>query len=222
MGSIDYCTMTVPDNQQCRDLAVEFNTSMCKGDTVSGISAYLNYITCLSESGVITGIGGPDGTNTLASFSKLFPDNAYDQTKLNLASNNYVNGTGELSAVVAFKTNLSKQIVSLQSYQSNLIASTPEYINKSESLNFLSSIHTVNIEATDLQNKLGIIDANVQNLQSKATGNMSAITFYIYTTITVVMGILCILLIVYLVYMYLDPSSGVFSSPMRGGKRHPV
>jgi hypothetical protein len=213
MATIDYCTITVPDNIQCRDEAIAFNTAMCKRDNAAATTAQIKYITCLS---------GGSGTNTLASFSQQYPDIAYDQTMLNSASNNYVNGNGELSSVIAFKTNLSNQIAELQSYQRNLIRSTPEYIDQTASPTFLSNINTVNIQASELQNKLSIVNANVQNLQSKAGGNMSAVTFYIYTTITVVIGILCILLIVYLVYMYMDLSSDVYSSSMRGGKRNPV
>jgi len=230
MGSIDFCTMVIPDNIQCRDEAVAFNTAMCKGDNAAATTAQIKYTTCLSSGGSSGSSGGSSSggssgssnVNTLASFSQQFPDIAYDQTKLNLASNNYINGNGELSAVIAFKNKLSNQIAELQSYQSTLIGSTPEYINQSAYANFRSNINTTELQANELQNRLDVVNANVQNLQSKATGNMSAITFYVYTTITVVMGILCILLIVYLVYMYLDPSSGISSSSMKGGKRPPV
>lgn len=160
--------------------------------------------------------------SNLAAFSQMFPDILYDQTKLNVASNNYVNRNGELSAVIAFQTKLDDQINALQTYQNNLIANTPEYTDQSASPIFLSSISTVTSQTSTLQNHLSIVNENVQNMQSKAGGNMSAITFYVYTTITIVIGILCILLITYLVYMYMDPSSSVYNSSMRGGKRTPL
>lgn len=226
MGSIDFCTIVVPDNIQCRDEAVAFNTAMCKGDNIAAATAQNKFTTCLGGSGGSSGgsggSSGSGGANTLASFSQQYPDIAFDQNKLNFASNNYINGNGELSAVIAFKTNLSSQITELQRYQSTLIGSTPEYINQSAYATFRSDMNTTELQANELQNKLDIVNANVQNLQSKATGNMSAITFYVYTTITIIMGILCILLIVYLVYMYLEPASSVTSSLMKGGKRHPV
>ena len=52
---------------------------------------------------------------------------------------------------------------------------------------------------------------------------MSAVIFYVYTTATIILGILCIVLIVYLSYIYMEPSSAkssnVSANSMKGGKR---
>jgi len=161
-------------------------------------------------------------TYNLSTFSQQFPDIPFDYTQLGLVSTNYINGNGDISNIIQFQTNLSTQIAALQTYQSNLISTTPEYTDQSASPIFLSNVSTVSAQTSTLQNKLSILNTNVQNMQLKAGGNISAITFYIYTTVTIVIGILCILLSVYLVYIYMDPSSDVYTSSMRGGKRTPV
>jgi hypothetical protein len=158
----------------------------------------------------------------LTSFSQQFPDSPFDTTQVERAFNNFINGTGPISAVVAFHTNISTQIAALQNYQSNLIGSTPEYKDQSVSPLFLSTISTVTSQTSTLQTQLSIVNTNVQNMQLKAGGNMTAFTFYVYTTVTIVIGILCIVLITYLVYMYMEPSSTIQTSSMKGGKRTPV
>lgn len=160
--------------------------------------------------------------SNLAAFSKQFPDIPFDYNQLGIVSTNYINGSGNISDVIVFQTKLNEQIKALQIYQNNLIANTPEYTDQSASPIFLSSISTVASQSSTLQNQLSIVNENIQHMQLKAGGNMSAITFYVYTTITIVIGILCILLITYLVYMYMDPSSSMYNSSMRGGKRNPV
>ena len=161
--------------------------------------------------------------SNLAAFSQQFPDIPFNQTMLNLASNNFVNGNGPISAVTAFQTNLNNQIKELQNYQSNLISSTPEYRDQTLTPKFLSSISTATIQASTLQKQIDIVNTNILNSEAKMGGNMSAVIFYVYTTATIILGILCIVLIVYLSYIYMEPSStkssNVSANSMKGGKR---
>jgi hypothetical protein len=162
-------------------------------------------------------------TYTLASFSQTFPDIPYDENNLIKTSTDYINGTVKLSAVIAFQQKLNQQINDLKTYQSNLISSTPEYIDQTSTPVFLSSISTATTQASTLQTQLDIVTTNLQNSEAKMNGNMTAVIFYVYTTATIILGILCILLIAYLVYMYMDPSfEWASNSSMRGGKRSPL
>jgi len=213
--SIDYCTVIVPNNIPCRDFAVAYNAAMCRGDTAAALAANKTYVTCLAGN-------SSNSSNTLASFSQQFPDIPFDGTTFSQAVNNYVTANGNLSTVIVFQTNLRNQIEALKLYQSTLIASTPEYIDQSASPTFLSNVNTVNIQGAALQNQLSIIGKNLQNSQLKLNGNMSAVLFYIYTTATIILGILCIILIVYLVYMYVTPSGSIVSNVSNSIKQNPV
>jgi len=159
---------------------------------------------------------------TVASFSQQFPDTPFDSRQLDQVFNNYVNGNGDLAAVTAFQTKLSNQITALQSYQANLVASIPEYTDQSSAPTFLSSISTAATHASTLQTQLDIMNANIEHSQLKLNGNMSAVFFYVYTTATIILGILSIVLITYLVYMYVSPSESGLNTSMKGGKRNPV
>ena len=161
----------------------------------------------------------------LANFSSTFPDIPPQQNEFKIYSDAYISGNGDISQVQGSINSLSNLIVSLKSYQSNLIAKTPEYTDQSAAPMFLSNISTVSVQASTLQNTFNIAQENIANSQNRYSGNISAIIFYTYSSATILLGILSIFLTTHLVFTYMGSSVSVGISstnnarPFQGGRR---
>ena len=151
------------------------------------------------------------------SFSSMFPDTPGQVIQFQSAYTNYKNGTSNVdsNALISLLNGLSNTVVELNNYQSNIISTTPEYTNTSASQMFLSNLSTTAVQSSTLQIKLDIINQNIENAQSKLSGDISNVIFYTYTSLTILLGLLSIGLITYFVYMYMN-----LSSPMTGGSRN--
>jgi len=135
----------------------------------------------------------------------------------------YENGSVDSNVPIADIASLSNLIQSLAQYQYNLIQSIPEYGNQYQpdinnmSSDFISSFTSANAQTSSLQLKLEVLNTNFSNTLQKSEGNIPAIVYYSITGATILLGIICIFLITYLVYVYMS-SSGI-TGTLRGGSR---
>jgi len=152
----------------------------------------------------------------LAAFSSNFPDIPPQQSQFLTDYINYSTGTiQDPSALQNNINSLNDLIASLKNVQSNVIRSIPEYTNPNAAPTFLSNISTIHVEASTLQTQLDITNANIQNQTLKLTGDLSDLMFYTYSTATIILGIICISIITFLIYRYVNAPS---VTPMVGGR----
>jgi hypothetical protein len=152
--------------------------------------------------------------------SKGFPDIPPQVNQFITHIDQYVMGTlTDSNVVVNDLISLSTLINSLHVYQSKIISGTPEFTDPTTATTFLKSISTTSGQSSTLVTQLDILSTNIQNAQAKLGGNFSPILFYTYSTATIILGLLCIMLVAYIVYTYVivDISSG--SGSYRGGRR---
>jgi len=128
----------------------------------------------------------------------------------------YENGTVDSNVPIADITNFSNSLQSLNAFQSNFATGTPEYIGLDYSSKFLSNFAMQNLENVKLQVRLEVLDTNITNSLSKNPSN--SVAFYAVTGATILLGIICIFLITYLVYLYMN-SSGSSTGVLRSGSR---
>ena len=144
-------------------------------------------------------------------FTTTFPDTPPEEAQFATAHTNYTatNPSGNYDTLAYFNTSLESRISNLSTFQTSIISSIPEYNDTTTARTLLSSMSTVAVKADNLQGQSDVIDMNLANSQLKQTGGFSTIEFIIYTSSTIVLGILSICLIVYLVYLYQTPSTMV-------------
>ena len=89
------------------------------------------------------------------SFSTQFPDTPADVLQFETNYTKYIQGTtnGDSNALLGNISGLTNIIQSLQSFQSNIITSTPEYADSNASSMFLSNISTASVQTSTLQTK---------------------------------------------------------------------
>jgi hypothetical protein len=152
----------------------------------------------------------------LAVFSSNFPDIPPQQSQFTTDYINYSTGTIQDPSILQNNINsLNDLIASLKNVQLTVIRSIPEYTNPTTAPKFLSNISTVHAQASTLQTQLDVTHANIENQTFKLTGNISDIMFYTYSTATIILGIICISLIVFLIYRYMNTP---VIAPMMGGR----
>jgi hypothetical protein len=136
---------------------------------------------------------------------------------------NYEFGSVDSNVPIADIANLNNTIQALAQYQYNLIQSVPEYGNQyqpyinNESYSFTSNFNNANAQTSSLQLKLEVLNTNFSNALQKSEGNIPTIVYYTITSATILLGIICIFLITYLVYVYMSSSGS--NGTLRGGSR---
>jgi hypothetical protein len=128
----------------------------------------------------------------------------------------YAAGTVDSNVPMTDINNFNNSLQLLNAFQSNIAINTPEYVGLDNSSNFLTNFAWKNLENVELQVRLEVLDANITNSLSKNPSNSFA--FYAVTGATILLGIICIFLITYLVYIYIN-SSGSSTGVLRGGSR---
>jgi len=156
------------------------------------------------------------------SFSTQFPDTPADVLQFETNYTKYIQGTtnGDSNALLGNISGLTNIIQSLQSFQSNIITSTPEYADSNASSMFLSNISTASVQTSTLQTKLDIVHANLQNKEPSGhtyhgitmPKGLIDIIEYTFMGATILSGILCIFLITYLVFTYMGNSNQMMSA----------
>jgi len=147
-------------------------------------------------------------------FTSTFPDTPPEEAQFKTAYDNYTatNTTGTSANLSNLNDNLLTRIDKLKQFQTSILSFVPEYTNPSTAPTLLSSFSTVATQNSDLVTKLDLVNQNLVNAELSKTGNLQGIEFLVYTSGTIILGIISIFLIAYLVYIYVGNSATVGGS----------
>jgi hypothetical protein len=130
--------------------------------------------------------------------------------------------SSNLTTLASYINQIDMRTKSLGEINTIFISKTPEYQNKTASSDFLSNIQSVSTQTQTLQTQLEVVNANLQNTDTKLSGDITGILFYTYTSATIILGILSIGLITYSIYLIMNSEDTIDFVPfrlLRGGTR---
>lgn len=168
-------------------------------------------------------------TYSLANITLYFPDTPpqvsqytteLQTAQSKLGSNQDI--SSNLTTLASYINQIDIRTKSLGEINAIFISKTPEYQNKTASSDFLSNIQSISTQTQTLQTQLEVVNANLQNTDTKLSGDITGVLFYTYTTATIILGILSIGLITYSIYMVMTEPDIIDTVPfrlLRGGTR---